>query len=196
MKVLVRLILFCTVQGMTPSVHIRAFTADDVPAIASIYSHHVLTGTATFEEIPPDEGEMATRLSGLVKAGFPVLVACGTAGEVVGYAYAGPYKTRSAYRFTVEDSIYIHKDHYRAGIGRALLSALISACSDRGYKQVLAMIGDSDNQGSIGLHRSCGFVSVGNARNLGFKFGRWLDVVYMQLSIQADQSDDEERRSL
>ena len=91
MKVLVRLILFCTVQGMTPSVHIRAFTADDVPAIASIYSHHVLTGTATFEEIPPDEGEMATRLSGLVKAGFPVLVACGTAGEVVGYAYAGPY---------------------------------------------------------------------------------------------------------
>ena len=115
--------------------------------------------------------------------GFPVLVACTGSDEVVGYAYAGPYKTRSAYRFTVEDSIYIHREHLRKGIGQALLSALIDHCKARDYKQVLAVIGDSDNQGSIGLHRSCGFVSVGTARDLGFKFGRWLDVVYMQLSL-------------
>jgi len=168
---------------MTSSFHIRPFTAEDAGVAASIYSHHVLTGTATFEEVPPNADEMRRRLSELTGAGFPVLVACTPAGEVVGYAYAGPYKTRSAYRFTVEDSIYIHRDHLRKGIGQALLPALIAECRAREYKQVLAVIGDSDNAGSIGLHRSCGFAAVGTARNLGFKFGRWLDVVYMQLSL-------------
>lgn len=162
---------------------IRPFAEADIAAIAAIYSHHVLTGTATFEEVPPDVDEMRSRLCDLTDSGFPVLVACSPSDEVVGYAYAGPYKTRSAYRFTVEDSIYIHHDHLRRGAGRALLSALIDKCKDRDYKQVLAVIGDSDNQGSIGLHRSCGFVPVGTARNLGFKFGRWLDVVYMQRSL-------------
>ena len=190
MKVLVWLALFCRLLPMNNTVHIRPFEAHDAAAVAAIYSHHVLTGTATFEEVPPDEGEMAARLSGLVGEGFPVLVACSPSDEVIGYAYAGPYKTRSAYRFTVEDSIYIHKDYHRRGIGKALLSALIPACVSRGYKQVLAVIGDSENHGSIGLHRSCGFVPVGTARYLGFKFGRWLDVVYMQLSIQTEHSID------
>ena len=168
---------------MTEAFMIRPFAEPDIPAIAAIYSHHVLTGTATFEEVPPDVDEMGSRLSGLMDAGLPVLVACTGSDEVVGYAYAGPYKTRSAYRFTVEDSIYIHHEHLRKGIGKVLLSALIDSCKARDYKQVLAVIGDSDNQGSIGLHRSCGFVPVGTARDLGFKFGRWLDVVYMQLSL-------------
>ena len=168
---------------MTQAILIRPCTEPDLAAIAAIYSHHVLTGTATFEEMPPDTEEMRSRLSGLINSGFPVLVACGPSDEVIGYAYAGPYKTRSAYRFTVEDSIYVHRDHLRKGVGKVLLSALIESCKARRYKQVLAVIGDSDNQGSIGLHRSCGFVSVGTARDLGFKFGRWLDVVYMQLSL-------------
>ena len=169
---------------MTEAFMIRPFAEPDIPAIAAIYSHHVLTGTATFEEVPPDVDEMGSRLSGLMDAGFPVLVACTGSDEVVGYACAGPYKTRSAYRFTVEDSIYIHHEHLRKGAGQALLSTLIDHCKAHDYKQVLAVIGDSDNQGSIGLHQSCGFVSVGTARDLGFKFGRWLDVVYMQLSLQ------------
>ena len=168
---------------MTDALTIRSFTEADASAIAAIYSHHVLTGTATFEEVPPDTDEMSSRLAVLVGNGFPVLVACTPSDEVVGYAYAGPYKTRSAYRFTVEDSIYVHRDHLRTGVGRMLLSALIDDCKARRYKQVLAVIGDSDNQGSIGLHRSLGFASVGTARDLGFKFGRWLDVVYMQLSL-------------
>jgi len=168
---------------MTQAILIRPCTEPDLAAIAAIYSHHVLRGTATFEEVPPDTEEMRSRLFGLINSGFPVLVACGPSDEVIGYAYAGPYKTRSAYRFTVEDSIYVHRDHLRKGVGKVLLSALIESCKARRYKQILAVIGDSDNQGSIGLHRSCGFVSVGTARDLGFKFGRWLDVVYMQLSL-------------
>ena len=195
MKVLVWPALFCRLQDMTQIIQIRPFAGSDAAAVAAVYSHHVLTGTATFEEVTPDKAEMAARLSSLQDAGFPVLVAC-LAGELVGYAYAGPYKTRSAYRFTVEDSIYIHQDHHRKGIGKALLSALISACSDKGYKQLLAVIGDSDNHGSIGLHRSCGFTSVGVARKLGFKFGRWLDVVYMQLSLHTEQNKDQERHIL
>lgn len=168
---------------MTDSLTIRPFREADADAIAAIYSHHVLTGTATFEEVPPDASEMRARLTSLAENSFPVLVACTSSDAVVGYAYAGPYKTRSAYRFTVEDSIYIHRDYLRKGVGRLLLSSLIQECRARKYKQVLAVIGDSDNQGSIGLHRSCGFASVGIARDLGFKFGRWLDVVYMQLSL-------------
>ena len=157
-------------------------SADELDAITAIYSHHVRHGRASFETEPPSAEEMRGRLCTLLDTGYPVLVAI-INEVVVGYAYAGPYKTRSAYRFTVEDSIYIHHEHLRKGIGKALLSALIDSCKARDYKQVLAVIGDSDNQGSIGLHRSCGFVPVGTARDLGFKFGRWLDVVNMQLSL-------------
>ena len=169
---------------MSNDMIIRAFFSKDTDAVTAIYRHHVLTGTATFEEQPPNKDEMLQRLSGLTKTGFPVLVACKSDGEVTGYAYASPYKARSAYRFTVEDSIYVGPEHKRKGIGRALLMQLISECEQRGHKQILAVIGDSDNWGSIGLHRACGFVHVGTANNLGFKFSRWLDVVFMQLSLE------------
>ena len=169
---------------MNNNMKIRAFFSEDTDAVTAIYRHHVLTGTATFEEQPPNTEEMFCRLSGLTKTGFPVLVACTSDDEVTGFAYAGPYKARSAYRFTVEDSIYVGPDHKRKGIGRALLMQLISECRQREFKQILAVIGDSNNQGSIGLHRACGFVHVGTANNLGFKFSRWLDVVFMQLSLE------------
>ena len=168
---------------MSNNLIIRAFYSEDTDAVTGIYRHHVLKGTATFEEQPPNTEEMLRRLSGLTKTGFPVLVACTSDNEITGFAYAGPYKARSAYRFTVEDSIYVGPDHKRKGIGQALLMQLISECRQRGYKQILAVIGDSDNRGSIGLHRACGFVHVGTADNLGFKFSRWLDVVFMQLSL-------------
>ena len=170
---------------MSNNVIIRAFSPEDADAVTAIYRHHVLTGTATFEEQPPHREEMLNRLSRLTLKRFPVLVACTSNDEVIGYAYAGPYKARSAYRYTVEDSIYVAPGNMRKGIGQALLMQLISECRTREYKQILAVIGDSDNQGSISLHRTCGFVHVGTADNLGFKFDRWLDVVFMQLSLGA-----------
>ena len=183
-SLLVCLYLCGRVMFMSNNPIIRAFYSEDTDAVTAIYRHHLLTGTATFEEWPPNTNEMLHRLSGLTKTGFPVLVACTSDYEVTGFAYAGPYKARSAYRFTVEDSIYVGPNHRRKGIGRALLMQLISECRQREYKQILAVIGDSDNQGSIGLHRACGFAHVGTANNLGFKFSRWLDVVFMQLSLE------------
>jgi L-amino acid N-acyltransferase YncA len=164
---------------------IRSASLSDCRAIARIYAPAVTHGTTSFELDAPDEAEMARRMGALTEKGFPYLVA-EIDNDVGGYAYAGPYRTRPGYRFTVENSIYVAPDVQRHGVGRALLAALIAACSERGYRQMLAVIGDSPNQpGSIGLHKACGFVEVGRLPDVGFKFGRWLDSLLMQRSLRS-----------
>ena len=158
---------------------VRASRAEDVPAIQAIYAHHVLHGLASFEEIPPDVQEMGRRREEILGRGLPYLVAT-IDGLVVGYAYASPYRTRSAYRYTLEDSVYIAPDRLGRGIGRALLGALIPLCEAAGYRQIVAVIGDSGNAGSIGLHAAFGFARVGALPSVGFKLGRWVDSVLMQ----------------
>lgn len=148
-------------------------------AVVSVYSHHVKNGTGTFEEYPPSLVEMTARWQSLHDGNYPYLVA-EYDSELAGFAYAGPYKQRSAYRFTVEDSIYVSPVHQRLGVGKSLLSALIQCATGNGFKQMMAVIGDSENAGSIGLHRAAGFNDIGVGTNLGFKHGRWLDIVYMQ----------------
>jgi L-amino acid N-acyltransferase YncA len=167
---------------MKPEFTIRAATAKDVPAITAIYKHHVLTGTGTFEVAPPDESEIARRRSDITERGFPWLVA-EVNSTVAGYAYAGPFRERAAYRFTLEDSIYIDPQAMGKGVGTALLRELIAVCRNGGFKQILAVIGDSDNAGSIRVHERCGFVHAGILKNVGVKFDRWLDVVLMQLEL-------------
>ncbi len=158
---------------------IRAAALADLPVITEIYDHAVRYGTASFETEPPDEAEMTRRYRALVDGGFPYLVA-ERDGTVAGYAYAGPYRTRPAYRYTVEDSIYVSPAAQRRGVGRALLEELIAESTARGFRQMIAVIGDSAQIASIQLHRAAGFHYVGNLQNVGFKFGRWLDSVLMQ----------------
>lgn len=165
-----------------PEITIRAATPADLAAITAIYQDAVLHGTATFELDPPDLAEMTRRFETLQASAMPYLVA-ERLGRIAGYAYAGPYRPRAAYRFTVENSIYLAPEQQRAGIGAALLQALIEACTQRGVRQVIAVIGDSANAGSIALHRKLGFTMVGTHKAVGFKFGRWLDTVDMQLAI-------------
>ena len=156
---------------------VRASRAEDAAAIAAIYGHHVVHGLATFEETPPDAAAIAARRAALVAGGYPHLVAV-AAAAVVGFAYAGPYRSRPAYRFTVENSVYV--EAAGRGIGRALLGALIARCEDAGFRQMVAVIGDSANAASIGLHRALGFRRVGTLDSVGFKHGRWVDSVIMQ----------------
>ncbi len=158
---------------------VRPAGRGDLPAIHRIYGHHVMTGTASFEETVPDLAEMTRRFDALAAGGFPFLVA-ERRGGVLGYAYAGPFRSRSAYRYTVEDSIYLAPEACGQGIGGQLLDALMAGCAGGGFREVLAIIGDSANQASIALHRRHGFVMVGRFEAVGFKFGRWLDVVLMQ----------------
>jgi L-amino acid N-acyltransferase YncA len=158
---------------------IRPATPADIPAIARIYAHAVEHGTASFELEPPAEAEMARRQKALLDGSFPYLVAV-LGDEIAGYAYAGPYRTRPAYRFTVEDSIYLAPQAHRRGIGKALLTALIAESEAKGFRQMVAVIGDSQQTPSIELHRALGFRMVGNFEAVGFKFGRWLDSVLMQ----------------
>ena len=160
----------------------RAAVAADLPAIQAIYAHHVRTGTASFEEIPPDLAEIKRRWQSVVARGLPYLVV-ERDGVVVGYAYAQLFRERSAYRFAVEDSIYIAPDAQRIGIGSALMAALIERCTARGCRQMVAVIGDSANAGSIALHAAAGFRHVGAFHDVGFKFGRWLDTVFMQRAL-------------
>jgi L-amino acid N-acyltransferase YncA len=162
--------------------NIRPTTPADIPAITAIYAHAVRTGTATFELEPPDEAEMMRRFEKLRGGGFPYIVAM-VDGQVSGYAYAGPFRERPAYRFTVEDSIYIAPEMQKRGIGMALMAELIKLSADSGFRQMLAVIGDSNQAGSIALHRACGFRDVGVFKSVGFKFGRWLDTVQMQLPL-------------
>ncbi|WP_374377441.1 N-acetyltransferase family protein [Dongia sp.] len=166
---------------------IRAAEAADLPAIARIYARHVQEGLASFEETPPDLGEMTRRWQAIVAAGLPYLVASADQGDgqgqIAGYAYAGPYRPRSAYRFTVEDSIYLDPAFAGRGIGRALLGRVLEACEAAGKRQVIAVIGDSANAASIGLHRALGFEMTGTFHAIGFKFGRWVDSVLMQRAL-------------
>ena len=164
------------------STSIRPATPADIAAITRIYAEAVRHGTASFELEPPDEAEMARRFRTLVDGGYPYQVA-EIGGTVVGYAYAGPYRPRPAYRFSVEDSVYIDPGAQRRGIGRALLSRLIDAAERRGYRQMIAVIGDSAQTASIELHRALGFRLVGTIENVGFKFDRWLDTVLMQRAL-------------
>ena len=164
------------------ALEIRPTIAADLPLITGIYEHAVRFGTATFELIPPDLAEMTRRFNALIDGGFPYLVAI-LEGRVVGYAYAGPYRPRPAYRFTVENSVYLAPAIHRRGIGTQLLQRLIADCEARGYRQMLAVIGDSANAGSIGVHARAGFAMIGTHPNVGLKFGRWLDIVMMQLAL-------------
>jgi L-amino acid N-acyltransferase YncA len=164
------------------SPEIRPALEADLPAITKIYEHAVLYGTATFELIPPDLAEMTRRFKSLMDGGFPYFVGV-LDGRVAGYAYAGPYRARPAYRFTVENSIYLDPAIHRRGVGLVLLQRLIGECEKRGYRQMIAVIGDSANAGSIGVHARCGFQMIGTHPNVGLKFGRWLDTVMMQLAL-------------
>ena len=167
---------------------VRASQPEDVPVIAAIYGHHVLQGLASFEVVAPDVNEMARRRTAVLARGLPYLAA-ELDGRLAGYAYAAPYRERPAYRYSLEDSVYVHPDYVGRGIGRALLEALIEACTAAGYRQLIAVIGDSDNAGSIGVHAACGFVRTGLLPSVGFKFGRWVDSVFMQRALgEGDRS--------
>ena len=166
------------------AVSIRPVTPADVPAITRIYAHAVKHGTASFELEPPDEAEMARRQRTLLDSGYPYLVA-EIDEALAGYAYAGPYRPRPAYRFSVEDSIYVAPNAQRRGVGRVLLEHLIEECERRGFRQMIAVIGDSAQAASIELHRALGFRMIGAVENVGYKFGRWLDSVDMQRALGA-----------
>lgn len=163
-------------------VSIRSCTPSDVSDITRIYAHAVRFGTASFEIEPPDEAEMTLRWEGLVSQGFPYLVAVQNEA-VLGYAYAGFYRTRPAYRWSVEDSLYIHPEYQGQGIGGLLLRALIDQCEALGFRQMIAVIGDSASRGSIRVHEKAGFVRSGVLSSIGFKQGRWLDCVLMQRAL-------------
>jgi len=167
---------------MVPPPIIRPAAPADIPAITAIYAHAVTHGTATFEIEPPDEQEMANRFRALAEKGFPYLVA-ERDRAVQGYAYAGPYRARVAYHYTLENSIYVAPDCHRQGIGRVLMEQLLSEAGARGFRQMVAVIGDSAQVASIALHRVAGFQMVGTFAAVGFKFGRWLDTVMMQRSL-------------
>jgi phosphinothricin acetyltransferase len=160
-------------------VEVRPAILSDLPAIQPIYAHHVLHGLATFEEEPPSVEELERRFRDVTGRGLPYLVAEAD-GIVAGYGYCAPYRPRSAYRYALEDSIYVRPDMTGRGIGRRLLEGLIRRCEGLGYRQMIAVIGDSANAGSIGVHAACGFLRVGTLRSAGFKFGRWVDSVFMQ----------------
>jgi phosphinothricin acetyltransferase len=164
------------------TVAVRAATAADVAAIAAIYGPEVLTGTASFELEPPDEAEMLRRFTSVTAAGYPYLVAT-LDDRVVGYAYASAYRARPGYRFAVEDSVYIAPEAQGMGVGARLLSAVVTATTAKGYRLMIAVIGDSRNFASIALHRSLGFRFSGTLHSVGYKFGRWLDTVIMELPL-------------
>jgi L-amino acid N-acyltransferase YncA len=161
---------------------IRPAAVAELPSITDIYAHEVRFGTATFELIPPDLAEMTRRFHALVEGGFPYLVAV-LDGRVIGYAYASAFRPRLAYRFTVENSVYLRPAIHRRGIGQQLLQRLIGECSALGFRQMIAVIGDSANAASVGVHSRCGFKMIGTHPNVGLKFGRWLDTVMMQLPL-------------
>lgn len=168
--------------GVTGTTAIRASVPADVPAITAIYAHHVLSGLASFEIVPPGEAENARRRDELLARGLPHLVAV-LGGKVAGYAYAAPYRARPAYRYTLEDSVYVAPTAVRRGLGRALLDALVATCTTLGYRQMIAVIGDSANAASISLHEACGFARTGLLPGVGFKHGRWVDSVLMQRAL-------------
>lgn len=162
---------------------IKLATAENIPAMCDVYGHHVLHGTGSFEEVPPSIDDIRQRWLRREAQNHPTLVAYQNQ-QFAGFAYAASHKERSAYRYTVEDSIYVSPDFAGQGVGGMLLKKLIELCTERDFRQMIAVIGDSANHGSIGLHESCGFKHVGIARGIGYKFDRWLDIVYMQRSLR------------
>ena len=162
---------------------IRDAGPQDLPAITAIYAHHVLHGAGTFEEVPPDQAGMAERLAKVQDSGWAWLVAEEEEQGIVGFAYYAQFRDRSAYRFTAEDSIYVRDNVRGQGVGKALVAALLTRATEAGFRQMFALIGDSDNVGSIGLHLSLGFRQAGVLKAAGLKFGRWVDLVFMQRGI-------------
>lgn len=161
---------------------VRSCEAADIAAITAIYGPAVQHGTATFELEPPSETEMAARRAALLDGGYPYLV-CEIDGLVAGYAYASAYRARPAYRSTIENSVYVDPRFQRRGVARRLLQALIGASAERGYRQMIAVIGDSENIASVRLHEEAGFAHTGVLRSVGWKHGRWLDTVLMQRAV-------------
>jgi len=173
---------------------LRPSTEHDLSAITAIYGHHVAHGTGTFETTPPSEADMAARRADVLAKGLPYLVA-EQAGQVLGFAYCQWFKPRPAYRFSAEDSIYLHPDAAGRGVGRQLLAALCHQAEAAGVRKLIAVIGDSGNAGSIGVHRACGFERVGVIQSCGWKFGRWLDIVLMERFIGAGNGTAPEDRA-
>ncbi|MEI7931935.1 MAG: N-acetyltransferase family protein [Alphaproteobacteria bacterium] len=161
---------------------VRPAIATDAAEIQAIYAHHVLNGTGTFEETPPSREQMVQRMADVADRGLPWIVA-EEQGRIAGYAYASPFRLRSAYRFTAEDSVYVAPGEQGRGVGRTALAEVVRACEALGLRQLLAVIGDSSNTASIGVHRSLGFDMIGVSPGLGFKQGRFLDVVFMQKAL-------------
>jgi L-amino acid N-acyltransferase YncA len=167
---------------------IREASEADVPEIQAIYAHHVLTGSGTFEEEPPSVEEMTERLAEVTASGWSWLVATDATG-VLGFAYYTQFRDRSAYRYCAEDSVYVREDVRGQGVGKALVARLIEDATARGMRQMIAVIGDSENVGSIGVHASLGFQMVGTLRSVGVKFGHWVDVVSMQRVLGRGDAD-------
>ncbi|MGH8687160.1 MAG: GNAT family N-acetyltransferase [Burkholderiales bacterium] len=163
---------------------VRDARAGDLAAVQAIYARHVLQGLASFEEVPPDAAEITRRHAEVTGRGLPYVVAV-AAGEVLGYGYCAPFRPRSAYRYALEDSVYVREDVVGRGIGSALLARLVSSAEGLGYRQVIAVIGDSANAASINLHARHGFLRVGTLRSVGYKLGRWVDSVFMQRPLAA-----------
>jgi L-amino acid N-acyltransferase YncA len=166
---------------------VRDATYADAAALAAIYGDAVLHGFGTFEEDPPTPADMDGRRRAVQDRGLPYLVA-EIDGQVLGFAYAGPFRPRAAYRYTLEDSVYVSPDAKGKGVGRAVLSAVIEACEALGIRQLMAVIGDTGNSGSIGLHKALGFEQTGVGRSVGFKHGRWVDIVHMQKALNGGDS--------
>lgn len=185
-------------ENTSLSLRVRDANETDMEAVRAIYVHHVLHGLATFEEEPPTAGELNARRESVIGAGLPYLVAeCD--GRILGYSYATVYRPRPAYRYTIEDSVYVAEGFGGRGIGGALLGELIERCETGAWRQMLAVIGNSGNDGSIALHRRLGFETVGTLRSVGFKLGRWVDTVLMQRPLgcgdQTLPSKPQEKRS-
>lgn len=170
-------------NALLPTITLRDATEADMAQVQRIYAHHVLHGLASFEEEPPALDEMLSRRMKVLEFGLPYIVAVDESGRVLGYAYATQYRPRRAYRFTVEDSVYMAEGEQGRGVGKRLLMAVVDRCTDAGFRQMVAIIGNSANAGSIGLHGSCGFRTVGTFENVGFKHGDWRDTVLMQRSL-------------
>lgn len=168
--------------GMETRAAVRPATEDDIDAVTRIYAHHVRHGLASFEEVPPEPAEMLRRFRAIREKGLPYVIA-EIDGEIAGFAYAAPYRDRSAYRYAVEDSIYLADGYGRRGIGRLLLGEIIERCTAAGRRQMIAIIGDSANAASIGLHAALGFRLAGTLPSVGYKFGRWVDSVIMTLPL-------------
>lgn len=166
---------------------LRDATLADVPRLAEIYGHAVLNGTASYELTPPSQAEMRDRFETLAGRGYPYIVAEEGDGSIIGYAYAGPFRMRPAYRWSVEDSIYLAPEAQGQGVGRALLTRLVELCEQKGFRQMIAVIGGSDNSPSIRVHERAGFRTIGIFQGSGFKFGRWLDTVFMQMPLGEGQ---------